>query len=542
MYDKIILIIFILLFSSIKSQYICSKDSPDIAFRMPDILDCTNINPIKAKILLRTLNEKSYKTEAILFTNMALTCITADFLNAMLGEQDIHIRTSDTVDYDEMLQTNNTNIYRNKTLVYDKDTNSYIFGNPIIECVTHAFYRNTFIKYYIKLVRGEVYYRKGKMLSNIANTDGCEYTSKYCQIGVFDTLVWTIDPKALGIYYNISKPIDVDIIENKNKLHILFNYLGNKIALVVDKLEYENNKTEFINTNDHEFTVKILQYNETKKVKRDINDYENRLQYNNDILALQKVRTDDICYELSLETLQIYSMCTTNPYSCVSTLLNKKNINVRVVGNIYLVKLCSNVTITEYKPAYDKINNICHELIPIIFDYHNKSGEGYYNIQTGEIFLNTRFIKTGSCDSNNRYIPCDYNNENICVYDNILGGIKQINITKYIITKNNNEIMSKLKNNNRVTPLSEYEPSITDMINRPISTNNIIDKKHIYNLKKENKEHTEIILIISLAIILLIIGIFTFFKLSRVCLKIIKKNISDRKINTEIVPMVSVKI
>ncbi|CCU55815.1 unknown similar to AMEV216 [Choristoneura biennis entomopoxvirus] len=542
MYDKIILIIFILLFSIIKSQYICSKDSPDIAFRMPDILDCTNINPIKAKILLRTLNEKSYKTEAILFRNMVLTCKTADSFHAMFGEQDIHTYTNEIVDYDEILQTNNTNVYRNKTLVYDKDTNSYIFGNPRFECVTYAFYRNTFITYYIKLVRGEVYYRKGEMLSDIAGTVECKYNRKYCQIGAFDTLVWTIDPKALDIYYNISKPIDVDIIENKNKLHILFNYLGNKIALVVDKLEYENNKTEFIKTNDYEFTVKILQYNETKKVKRDINDYENRLQYNNDILALQKVRTDDICYELSLETLQIYSMCTTNPYSCVSTLLNKKNINVRVVGNIYLVKLCSNVTITEYKPAYDKNYNICHELIPIIFDYHNKSEDGYYNIQTGEIFLTTRFTKNGLCDTNKRYIPCDYNNENICVYDNNLGGIKQINITKYIITKNNDEIMLNLKNNNRVTPLSEYEPSISDMINRPISTNNIIDKKYIYNLKKENGEHYETILVISLVVILLIIVIFTFFKLSRVCLKIIKKNVPDRKIDTEIIPMVSVKI
>ncbi|AAG02922.1 hypothetical protein AMV216 [Betaentomopoxvirus amoorei] len=541
MFKKTTLFIFIFTIYNIKSQFICDKQSSDVVLQLPDILNCNNIEPIKAKIILRTLNEKSYSTNAILFTNIDFICTEPPsiYLNWAKTEYIIH---HNIVEYNDIINVNKTHVFKNKTLIYNEDDNSYKYGKAKHFCVHYTFHYNTVIQEYINLKPGKVYYRKGTMLSNIANTYNCNYYTKYCQVSNSDVLVWDIDNNAKN-EYNDSDAIDVDIIINNDNMHIIFNYLNNPISLIVSKSKYELNKNNFINTNEHEFSIKILSILDLHRHKREIYNYGSKIQYISDIIQTEKSQIHEMCEKISSMILRLYSICKVNAYSCISSLLNDKSISVNVVGNLYIVKKCLDVDIIEYKPSYNKYYDFCHELIPVIFSIKNKTFNGYYNTESTEIYYTSRLIKKGKCENEQRFISCNDNTNNQCIYNNILGGIEKINNNIYTITKNNiNELLKTIEPNN-INPNFGYKPTLKDIINSRITFNDFAEFNHESTIENYNNQSNEILALVVLCIILIFMFVFSLIKILIIILKYMKKNIiKTNKTDLENFPMLSDKI
>ncbi|CCU56439.1 unknown similar to AMEV216 [Mythimna separata entomopoxvirus 'L'] len=508
----------------INSQYVCNKQSPDLVLRLPDILDCEDAKTIKSNIILQTLNEKTYVTDAILFSGMALECIEYPAFH-LYGNPEYkinYIRPS----FNDIINANITKTFNNINLTYNENSDSYIYGKPNYKCISAVFYSNSEIQNYIKLTMSKVKYTKGVMLSNVANTYNCKYEEGYCLISNSDTLVWIVDKNAT-IDYVESEPINSNIIENNDNLHVLFNYLGNPIALVISKSEFLKNKNEFISTNEHEFKIRILNYdnndvNSYYRYKRDI--YDGKMQYISDLLYTDKAQIKELCEKVSLMILEIYSLCKVNPYSCISTLLNDKAISVEVIGNLYMVKKCLDVKIIKYKPAYNIQDNTCHELIPVIFEYFDTRDNGYYNVETEEIFFTSQFVKKGMCENENRFIACYNGEKGPCVYNNNLGSVKHINMPIQTLTKNNINKFATIVTPNITNKNFAYKPSISDVMNRPLSFMDLTEINHISNQKLIQNKSKEIILYICLYIIVIYILISTLIAVCKRCIKSLQIN------------------
>ncbi|CCU55455.1 unknown similar to AMEV216 [Adoxophyes honmai entomopoxvirus 'L'] len=497
----------------IYAQYVCNKDSPEMIVKLPEILDCENVNYIKAKLQLRILNEQTYISDAVLFSNIRSCCTTPPSI--LVGMLPSKTTNFDILTYDAIIDMNKTLSYQNRNLTYDKNIDSYKFGYPKFDCEHYVFAYNTVCNYYYKMVRTQIHYHKGVMLNNVANTVNCVYGEGICKVSDSDTLVWNVDKTADDIYILQNNYMDAQIIENNNNYHVIFKYMGNTIAVIVDKNEYINNKDGFLNTNIRAYNIRLFFNNRSK---RDMNVVQSNMQYINTMIDIEKLQIKQLCTKISLIIMEIYSICKVNAYSCISTFLKKKDISVTVVGNLYMVKMCVNVDIIKYNPAQDLQNNVCHELIPVVFTNNNNNYEGYYNVETEEIFLNQYFTIKGKCPTETRYISCNDNTDDYCIYNNVLGTVEKIKLQIYTLTYDNVDVFNNYIRPSHVNPDYAYRPTLSDMISRPIHVSDMVS--HEKNSHDRNSITTGNIIFISVIIIsLLYILIVAFILIIKYIIK-----------------------
>jgi hypothetical protein len=437
-----------LIIGNIYCSYVCDNSNPNMIVKLQEFIDCTSAKYKSANIDVKTLNDKNYRTDAVLMTYINFKCTTFSAIYcAFTVTRCVDDKTYifDTLSQYDILNANKTlNLYGNN-ITYDENSNSYVYGEAKHYCVYRTFEQSVHDNIYIYMKRSKVNYRKGVMLSDLATMGECEYKHGYCKISDSTYMIWNIDKHATDIYEPNTVSAQADIIMSYHYYHFMFNYRGNPISLSVTAEIFNrlHNTNEFMETNEHEFLIKIN--NDNNRKKRDLSLA--RFEYFTNIQEIDKKRIMELCDTMAQGLLYIYALCKSDAYACVSKMLNITAIKVSTFGDMYSVTRCKDVKITKYHPSYNPVLDVCDVLIPITYIYNDNEHKGYYKIETGRIY-NVPIKKSGICERT-RYIDCPQDTDKYCIYDTLTG-----NITK---TNSNFQILSS------DTKLLEYDPIYLDV-------------------------------------------------------------------------------
>ncbi|BAO49459.1 hypothetical protein [Alphaentomopoxvirus acuprea] len=499
---KIMILLYLFLNYTYSENYKCPPNiHPSLVLTFRDLPDCENTQAALVEFDIKILNEQVYITDLVLIYAKVFYCYSysAFYFWAVPQKKIIYI---DLYKYN-VTMLNNTLDYNNEKFIYNDITNTYILGKEEFEC-DYSIFNSETSTYFITLKRDKLEYKLGEMRSNleIYSFNDCNYIDGYCKLTQELFILWTVNKDAtLEFSYKNIHEVGA-FLDNNNNYHFIFNLDNIKQSVVVTNIS-DVDIEGYTYTSNKAYRIK-LNNKYINRIKRDSVKYSDiaQLQYISDIEDTYKEYLSMLCKELKSSELRFQTICSIDPYSCISNIINENAIRVENIGKYFFVYSCFKVDIIEYLPTYNTLIDKCNTLIPVKYSYNEQYFNGYLDYYKGQIFDSSPYLYQGHCnDLFGIYVDCIDDKSSICKYDLNSGVLTKVNLDLHIIDYTYNNKINYNTKTNVFNTLSK--PTFNDYKNYYF-THNIeseINHKSILNHYSDN--HT------SLFIIVLIILLFT---------------------------------